>query len=203
MDLILSLLLQLQNAQASLSHMQAARSARPEITRARQAPVQAVQPVATPAPVQAAPVQTAPVSPSLQNSDTATQIEQYVLQNTNAFRAQNGLPALVADTTVAAVARAHSADMLSKHYFDHTNPQGCGPACRLTNVGYVWRSYGENIHWMSGYKLNAQASAQKIVNDWINSPPHRANLLGAFTYAGVGIAMNGDTIYTTTDYTTK
>lgn len=93
--------------------------------------------------------------------------------------------------------------MLTKNYFEHTNLSGCNAGCRLTNAGYVWKSYGENIHWMSGYKLSAQDSAKKIVNDWMNSPGHRANILGSFTYAGVGIAVNGDKIYSTTDYTTR
>lgn len=116
---------------------------------------------------------------------------------------QHGLAPLMYDSQAAAVARAHSADMLAKNYFEHTNLSGCNAGCRLTQAGYVWKTYGENIHWMQGYKLSAQDSAKKIVNDWLNSPGHRANMLGSFTYAGVGIAVSGDKIYSTTDYTTK
>ncbi len=206
MDLLLSLLLQLQHAQMQLSQLQSSRSARIEV-RHRSNPVLPVAPVSAPTPVISAPtpvvIQPAPVQTIPAKPDTVSQIEAYVLADTNAFRAQNGLAALTADAQVALIARTHSADMLANNYFEHSDRTGCNPGCRLTNAGYRWNSYGENIHWMSGYKLNAADSAQKIVNDWINSPGHRANMLGAFTYAGVGIAINGDTVYTTTDYTTK
>ncbi len=207
MDILLSLLLQLQNAQHSLNQMQSARTARTsEVRSVRPNAAPVVKPATKAfAPVAAVP-QTAPSATQTapaQNADYRVQIEQHVLAETNAARAQNGLKALSADTGVAAVARAHSTDMLTKNYFEHTNLSGCNAGCRLTNAGYVWRTYGENIHWMSGYKLSAQDSAKKIVNDWMNSPGHRANILGSFTYAGVGIAVSGDKIYSTTDYTTK
>ena len=208
MDSILYLLLELKRAQLTLNQMQSARSARTEVRYVRPytAPVSSVAAPAAPVTATPKPVQSAPAptqnAPS-QTSDLRTQIEQYVLAETNAARAKNGLSAFVADSSAAAVARAHSEDMLSKNYFQHTNLSGCNAGCRLTNAGYVWRSYGENIHWMQGYKLSAQDSAKKIVNDWMNSPGHRANILGSFTYAGVGIAVSGDKIYSTTDYTTK
>ena len=142
-------------------------------------------------------------TPAPAAADYAAQIQQFVLAETNSARAQNGLPALSGDAQAASIARAHSADMLANHYFEHTNLSGCNAGCRLTNAGYTWKSYGENIHWMSGYKLSAQDAAKKIVTDWMNSPGHRANILGSFTYAGVGIAVSGDTVYSTTDYTKK
>lgn len=203
MDILIALLLQLQKAQQSLSQVQSARTSRTELRISQPTTVQPVKPVQKPTTVTTSPrpIQTSQTTPVA--SDFASQVEQYVLTATNAARAQNGLPALVADSQAAAVARAHSADMLSKNYFEHTNLSGCNPGCRLTNAGYVWRSYGENIHWMSGYNLSASATAQKIVNDWMNSSGHRANILGSFTYAGVGIAVSGTTVYSTTDYTTK
>jgi uncharacterized protein YkwD len=108
-----------------------------------------------------------------------------------------------ADASLGNIARAHSQDMLIHNYFEHTDLSGCDPGCRLTNAGYTWRSYGENIHWMSGYNLSAADTAQKIVNDWINSAPHRENLLGSFTYSGIGVAQSGSKIYTTADYAAK
>ncbi len=136
-------------------------------------------------------------------NDFRTNVEQYVLSETNIARAQLGLPALVSDARTAAIAHAHSADMLSGNYFEHTSRVGCDTDCRLTNAGYVWRSYGENIHRMSGFGLSAQDTAKKIVNDWLNSPSHRTNMLGFYTHAGTGIAVSGDKVYSTTDYTTK
>lgn len=203
MDQIIYLLLELKRAQLMLSQVQSARSARTEQVAPRRHSVAPVTQVASAVKPITTTVTPAPTTQSATPSDTASEIEQYVLIETNSARAQNGLPALIADGRSASVARAHSADMLSKNYFEHTNLVGCNPGCRLQSAGYAWKSYGENIHWMSGYKLSAQDSAHKIVTDWMNSPGHRANLLGAYTYAGVGIAVSGDKIYSTTDYTTQ
>lgn len=192
---------------AQLQKQQPVRHSRTEVRAARQT---AIKPIVT-VPITITPVNTTPpkqapvpaTQPTQTPDDFQTQVEQYVLAQTNAARAQNDLAALTSDSLVASVARAHSADMLAKNYFAHTNVSGCSAACRLTNAGYPWRSYGENIHWMSGYELSAKETAQKIVSDWMNSPGHRANILGAFTYAGVGIAVDGSKIYSTTVYTTK
>lgn len=208
MNPLLFLLLTFVPINIPVTHVQAAHSSRTTRERIYTAPVKTVTaptPVTvspTPTSVTAAPTPTVTASAPTQ-SDFRSQVEQYVFEETNAARARNGLGALNADAKVASVARAHSADMLAKNYFEHTNLSGCNAGCRLTNAGYVWRSYGENIHWMSGYNLSARDSAKKIVTDWMNSPGHRANILGSFTYAGVGIAVEGSTIYSTTDYTTK
>jgi uncharacterized protein YkwD len=145
----------------------------------------------------AAPVTTT----SAPDSGTVSQIESEVLRLTNAARADNGLAPLTSDTALANIARAHSVDMLTHNYFSHPDLTGCDGACRMTNAGYSWQAMGENIHMMSGYHLSVTDTAQKIVTDWMNSPGHRANILNSsFTHAGIGIAMEGDTIYTTADY---
>lgn len=209
MEQLLALLLSLQQ---QLRIAQQMHHARPHYQTVRTyTPTATVTTVSTqpaPAPTQTVAPSTQQVSqpvsqPTVAPTSFATQVEQYVLADTNAFRAQNGLPALTADAQLASIARAHSADMLANNYFAHNALNGCDPGCRLTNAGYPWRSYGENIHWMSGYNLSAADSAQKIVNDWINSPPHRENLLGSFTYAGIGIVVNGSKIESTADYATK
>lgn len=209
MESILFALLTLLSAQVdALSHMQPithsevqqARSRFAEAPQVRKATVRTQPAVISPT----AQVPSAPsIQPVISQSDERAQIEQYVLEETNARRAQNALAPFASDSGAAAVARAHSEDMLSKNYFSHTNLSGCSAGCRLSNAGYAWKSYGENIHWMSGYNLSARDSARKIVSDWMNSSGHRANILGSFTYAGVGIAVEGTKIYSTTIYTTK
>ncbi len=151
----------------------------------------------TPKPPKPAP---APV-PTPTPSDFASQIEQFVVQGMNAERAKEGLAPLAADVKLAGIARSHSADMLANNYFDHTNKSGCNAGCRLDKDSYLWRSYGENIHWMSGYTLSAADAANKIVQAWMNSSGHRANILkSTFTKVGVGIAIEGTKVYTTADY---
>ncbi len=152
----------------------------------------------TPAP-QTQPAQT-PIQTASQ-SDFITAVERDVLRFTNEERAKHGLSSLSHDAALARVARAHSADMLAKNYFSHTNTQGCSSSCRVTNAGYEWKAVAENIHWMSGYNLSATETAKKIVTDWMNSPPHRATILnGTYTKAGTGIAQSGSKIYTTSNY---
>jgi uncharacterized protein YkwD len=154
-------------------------------------------PAPAPAPAPApTPVATSP------SGDFVSQVEQYVLQDINAQRAQNGLAALAPNSTLGNVARAHSEDMLAHNYFSHNDLLGCDPGCRITKAGFTWHSYGENIYMMSGYNLSAAASATQIVTAWTNSPGHRANILGAFTMAGAGIASSGSTVYATVDFAT-
>lgn len=139
-------------------------------------------------------------TPAEAKPDFITEVEQQIFILQNAERVKNGLPTLLPDATLAAVARAHSVDMAAKNYFNHTDLSGCSSACRVDNAGYAWRAVGENIYMMSGYQLPADATAQKMVEGWMNSPGHRANILGsAFTNAGVGVAEIGDSIYATVD----
>ncbi len=134
-------------------------------------------------------------------TEFAAAVEQYVIQYTNDEREKNGLTPLSADSKLASIARAHSLDMLANNYFSHTNASGCGAGCRLNAAGYAWMSYGENIYWMSGYNLNAAETAKKIVDGWMNSAGHRANILnGKFTKLGMGIASQGSKVYATADY---
>lgn len=103
-----------------------------------------------------------------------------VLDLTNQFRAQNGLGALKLNGELNAAAQNHSQDMAVSDYFDHTGKNGSKPWDRAKAVGYEARSMGENI--AAGYTTPAA-----VVQGWIDSPGHRANLLNAsFTELGVG-----------------
>jgi len=103
-----------------------------------------------------------------------------VLELTNQFRAQNGLSALKLNTELNAAAQNHSQDMAVSDYFSHTGKNGSQPWDRAKAVGYEARSMGENI--AAGY-----TTPEAVVQGWINSPGHRANLLNAnYTELGVG-----------------
>lgn len=70
--------------------------------------------------------------------------------------------------------------MATHDYFSHTGLNGSSPGERISATGYVWRTYGENIAY--GY-----ASAESVMQGWINSDGHLANILnGNFTQLGVG-----------------
>jgi hypothetical protein len=111
---------------------------------------------------------------------TATEFANQVLALTNEFRAQNGQPALKLNAELNAAAAAHSEDMAKQDYFDHIGKNGSKPWDRAKLVGYEARSMGENI--AAGY-----TTAAAVVQGWINSPGHRANLLNSsYTELGVG-----------------
>lgn len=169
---------------------------------AKPAPKPAVKNVATTTP--AAPVTKATLTPATPIvSEFASQVEQAVFDKVNIERSNNGLTALKFDATLADIARSHSNDMLTNNYFNHTNLSGCSTSCRITNAGYSWRGVGENIYMMSGYKLSADATAEKIVQGWMNSPGHRANILShTFTHQGIGVYSEGSKVYATQNFAT-
>jgi uncharacterized protein YkwD len=114
-----------------------------------------------------------------------------VLARTNAERIRAGCGALRFDARLAAAARAHSADMVNRHYFEHESPDGDTPADRTAAAGYA--DYGgENIAY-------GQRSAAEVMSDWMGSPDHRRNILDCeFTTVGVGLDPRG--MYWTQDF---
>jgi len=103
-----------------------------------------------------------------------------VLNYTNAIRQQQGCGPLRLDSALVEAAGKHASDMVRRHYLDHTNPDGQGPADRMAAAGYRGSGWGENI--AAGYD-----SAQKVVAAWMNSEGHRQNILNCrFTSIGIG-----------------
>ena len=112
--------------------------------------------------------------------------EQEVIRLVNEIRAENGLKALTYDWELARVARYKSQDMKDNRYFSHTSPVYGTPFQMMKNFGISYRSAGENI--ARGY-----ATPQAVVNAWMNSSGHRANILnGGFTRIGVGYVADGN-----------
>jgi uncharacterized protein YkwD len=99
---------------------------------------------------------------------------------------------------LAAVARAHSRDMIAQGFFDHVNPQGQTPAARINAAGIPWQALGENI------AINGTVSGGQdaFMNEPRFQPNHRANILNTkYTDVGIGIvqARNGS-YYITQDF---
>jgi uncharacterized protein YkwD/stress response protein SCP2 len=108
-----------------------------------------------------------------------------VVELTNAERARAGLPALAVDPLLAAAAQAHSTDMVARAFYSHTSPDGSQPWDRAAAAGSRRRTIGENI-------ACGQRSPAQVVEGWMNSPGHRANILKpAFTHIGIGLAGGG------------
>jgi uncharacterized protein YkwD len=103
-----------------------------------------------------------------------------VLSLVNVQRAAAGCGALTADAGLATLARAHSADMRDRNFFDHVNPDGLDPFQRGSRAGVV--VHAENIAY-------GQPDPAAVMDAWMNSPGHRANILDCgLTRLGVGVA---------------
>jgi uncharacterized protein YkwD len=102
----------------------------------------------------------------------------------NERRAEAGCGPVVANDKLAQAATGHSADMAAKEYFSHNSQDGSSPWDRAKRAGYQWPS-AENI-------AAGNASAQATMNQLMNSPGHKANILNCSHKAvGVGRATGG------------
>lgn len=112
--------------------------------------------------------------------------EKEVVRLVNEIRAQNGLKELTYNWELSRVARYKSQDMKDNRYFSHTSPVYGSPFQMMKDFGITYRSAGENI-------ARGQASPRAVVNAWMNSSGHRANILSAsFTQIGVGYVADGN-----------
>ncbi len=106
--------------------------------------------------------------------------ENEVVRLTNEFRIAHGLAPVQVSEVLRRAARAHSADMRTRRFFDHLDPEGRSPFDRMRAHGHS-RPAAENL-------AHGQRTPQEVMQDWIRSPGHRANLLIADArYLGVGI----------------
>ncbi len=122
--------------------------------------------------------------PTVESSVTA--YEKEVVRLVNEIRTQNGLSPLTLDWELSRVARYKSQDMRDKGYFSHTSPTYGSPFAMMKSFGISYRTAGENI--AKGY-----ASPKAVVDGWMNSPGHRANILNSsFTHIGVGYVASGN-----------
>jgi uncharacterized protein YkwD len=107
-----------------------------------------------------------------------TSAEAEVIRAVNQVRAQHGLQKLALDLRLERAARTHSRAMIRSGSFAHGDVRR-----RLAAAGIRGSIYGENLAWGVG----SSASAAAVVQMWLNSPPHRANLLRpGFRRLGIG-----------------
>lgn len=111
-----------------------------------------------------------------------TELEQEVLDWTNAQRKAAGLQPLVASEKLTKAARAHAWNMASYQTLSHS--LGGDVSSRVMAYGYTWWRLAENI-------AAGQTSAQDVISSWMGSSGHRANILGNFTEIGIGAADAG------------
>ena len=105
-----------------------------------------------------------------------------VVRLVNEERAKAGLPALTVDRGAASAAQVRAKEI--ERSFSHTRPDGSSFNSALTEAGVNFRGAGENIAY-------GQNSPEKVMEGWMNSSGHRANILNSsYTSIGVGHYQN-------------
>jgi uncharacterized protein YkwD len=116
--------------------------------------------------------------------------EQRFLELLNQHRAANGRDPVAGCTSLNRAAQGHSEDMRDQNYFDHSGLNGSSPIDRACDACYEScevTGWGENI-------AAGNSDAEATFDQWVNSPGHNANMLGAnFAVVGIGRATDGGT----------
>ncbi|MGN1081506.1 MAG: SafA/ExsA family spore coat assembly protein [Acutalibacteraceae bacterium] len=129
---------------------------------------------------------------NIPNIDSIKELEMQVIELINRQRSANGLQTLSYNRELCRAARYKSQDMIDKGYFAHQSPTYGSPFTMMQNFGLKFSAAGENIAY-------GQETPESVMNDWMNSPGHRANILSAvYNQVGVGAAKasNGTCYWT-------
>lgn len=104
-----------------------------------------------------------------------------VIYWTNKYRTDNGLAALTENTQLTQAAEKKTLDMFEKQYFEHNAPNGTTPSDLVSSTGYQYKTTGENL------ALGDFKDEKDLVDAWMASPGHRANILNS-EYTEIGVA---------------
>lgn len=126
-------------------------------------------------------------------------VERLLVQKVNAYRADAGLPALVASRTLDGEAQSWSAHMAGARDFNHDPSMSA--RLRAGVDGAQLSGVGENIAYaIRGDAATGKTSEQiadSLFAQWKDSPAHNRNMLGAYTVTGVGVSYEGGRVYAT------
>lgn len=162
---------------------------------------QPVPEMSTPGPLTVVePHPTVPTTPETSSTTSTSALTRAnIVYWTNKARKENGnLPALKEVSLLDTTATAKTNDMFAYSYFEHTSPSGRTVADQAQEAGYEYITIGENL------ALGHFATAAEVVDAWMNSPGHRANILNSrYTEIGIGVrkgAYKGDTVWILTQH---
>ncbi|MDQ0407287.1 CAP domain-containing protein [Streptomyces sp. NBC_01723] len=146
-------------------------------------------------PAATKPTPSAPASPSTPPATApASGDVAKVVELVNAERSKAGCSPVTVNAALTKAAQAHSEDMAATGTMSHSGSNGSSPDDRITNAGYNWSTYGENVAY--GYE-----TPEKVMAGWMSSPGHKENILNCdFKEIGVGLAQPGS--YWTQDFGT-
>jgi uncharacterized protein YkwD len=133
-------------------------------------------------------------APAPSTSTTTLSVNSQVVSLVNQQRAARGLAPLAISPALSTAAEAHSRDQAQRSTMSHTGSTGSNVYQRITAAGYWPSAWGENV-------AAGQPTATDVMNAWMASSGHRANILsGNFSEIGVAaVASSNGTIYWTMD----
>ncbi|WP_318036166.1 CAP domain-containing protein [Halobacillus amylolyticus] len=158
-----------------------------ELEKEQPQPAQQEQPVeqAAQAPQSGQESTEASQAPAEVEANATSNYEEKVVQLVNEERAKEGLAPLEMHNRLSDLARMKSQDMADKGYFSHTSPTYGSPFDMMKQYDFSYSTAGENI-------AAGQRTPQEVVEGWMNSPGHRANIMNeSFTHIGVGYVEGG------------
>ena len=119
------------------------------------------------------------------SSETQLDKAEMILKLVNQERSKAGVPALTLSDKLTDIANTKAKDMADKNYFSHESPTYGSPFDMLNHFGVSFSYAGENI-------AAGQKSAQEVMQSWMNSSGHKANILNKnYTQLGVGYYEGG------------
>jgi len=123
-----------------------------------------------------------PLRAATQGSPDALLTKAGTISWTNVQRVDNNLSSLKENAMLDAAATAKANDMFAKQYFAHASPSGAGPSDIAKQAGYEFIAVGENL------ALGNFDGDKALVQAWMDSPGHRANILRS-QYEEIGVAV--------------
>lgn len=116
---------------------------------------------------------------SQEAAELEARIEDLIKRHNDARRGE-GLRPLVQEKKLSKAAAIHAQDMADEETMSHKGSDGSSPADRVQKCGYDFLRIGENVAF-------GQDSPKEVVSEWLESPPHRKNILGNYTDIGASV----------------
>jgi uncharacterized protein YkwD len=123
------------------------------------------------------------ISPSSISNPVLNSLNAAVHKQVNEYRQAHNLPPLVVDPAISAIAQAHSEQMAKEGGITH---DGFNQRVDSISKTIVYRNAAENV----GYNMGYAKPDAIVIQDWIDSPGHKRNMVGNFDLTGIGVAKN-------------
>jgi uncharacterized protein YkwD len=136
------------------------------------------QPLSSSDPPQESPQEAIP-APDLED------LRDQIVAAHNRIRADGKLNKLSVSKKLQAAAQAHALDMAQHRKMSHKGSRGSTLTDRIKAQDYRYRRAGENV-------AAGRFSVERLMKGWMDSPPHKKNILGSFSQIGVGCAIDED-----------